>query len=125
MIVGLGTDIVERARVQASLDRLGDKFAQRILTPAEFAQFQQASAPAALLAKRFAAKEAAVKALGLGIGNGVSWQHMSIGHNSFGAPLLEFSDFARVRCQELGVQHVHLSISDEVNYAMATVILET
>ena len=125
MIVGLGTDIVERERIQASLSRLGEAFAKRILTTSELAEFSESKQQVALLAKRFAAKEAAVKALGLGIGNGVSFQHMNISHDKYGAPLLEFNGFAKEHCDLLGVNHVHLSISDEQRYAMATVILET
>lgn len=125
MIVGLGTDIVERRRIQASLDRLGNKFAERILTTDELGEFLASKQAGALLAKRFAAKEAAVKALGLGIGNGISWQQVSISHNDLGAPLLGFTGFAKEHCEKLGVKHVHLSISDEQHYAVATVILES
>lgn len=125
MIVGLGTDIVERVRIEASLTRLGNKFAERILNESELQAFLDSNQAAALLAKRFAAKEAAVKALGLGIGNGIGWHQVTITHNDLGAPLLKFSGFALERCEQLGVKHVHLSVSDERHYAVATVILET
>ena len=88
MVKGIGTDIVATARIEAALKRTGRKFAQRILTEFELTQFDVASQPAAFLAKRFAAKEAAAKALGTGIGRGISWQHMHIEHDEMGAPLL-------------------------------------
>ena len=80
-VVGLGTDIAEIERVEKALSRSGEAFAQRILTESEFEVFQQLKQKGRYLAKRFAAKEAAVKALGTGIGYGVSWQDITIGHN--------------------------------------------
>ena len=94
MIGGIGTDIIQISRVEATLGRLGDRFAQRILRPIEFARFQNHGSPARFLAKRFAAKEAAAKALGTGIGRGLSWQHIEIASNENGAPELLFFDFA-------------------------------
>ena len=66
-IIGIGTDIVEIARIRAQRERIGDKLAKRILTDAEYAVYLQSSLPERFLAKRFAAKEAAAKALGTGI----------------------------------------------------------
>ena len=71
-IAGLGTDIVEIARLGKN-DMVNERLAKRVLTPAEWQQFIEHSSPTRFLAKRFAAKEAAVKALGTGIGNGISW----------------------------------------------------
>lgn len=124
-IVGLGTDICDIRRIQASSNRLGEKFAQRILTPTELAIFQQAKDPSRYLAKRFAVKEAAAKALGTGIAAGVSFQHFEVSNTSLGKPKLCLSDKALVIAQTLGMKSVHVSISDEVDYAMATVILES
>lgn len=125
MIVGLGTDIVEIARIASSLSRLGDNFSRRILTPFERERMQSLAKPESYLAKRFAAKEAAVKALGTGIGRGISWQHFEVRNTEQGAPILVITDYAKQRCDELGVRSVHLSISDEQHYAVATVILES
>lgn len=124
MIVGLGTDIVELERIEDSMVRLGDVFAKRILTDAEFDQFRASKRQVEFLAKRFATKEAAAKALGTGIGRGVSWQHMWTQHNDFGAPQLVFAGGAQERLRSLGGDRIHLSVSDERAYAMATVILE-
>ena len=72
MIVGVGTDIVQINRIEETLERLGEAFVARILTPAERLEFQSSANPHRLLAKRFAAKEAVGKALGTGIGQGIS-----------------------------------------------------
>ncbi|MBZ9610029.1 holo-ACP synthase [Rheinheimera maricola] len=127
-IVGLGTDIVEIARIEQSLIR-SPALQQRVLTLAEQAIYQQLqqSHPgnaARYFAKRFAAKEAAAKALGTGIGRGVSFQHFSVSNNANGAPQLALTDYAAEYAQQLGVTHIWLSITDEQAYAAATVILE-
>lgn len=124
MIVGMGTDIVEIARIEATLERLGDAFARRILTQQERTEFDASGRRTTFLAKRFCIKEAAAKALGTGIGRGVSWQHMWVEHNEHGAPRLCFNGGALARLQALGGSRVHLSVSDEQAYATATVILE-
>src|SRR5690554_7030228 len=76
MIIGVGTDLVLVSRIQAVLGRQGERFAARILTPAELQRFLAHSQPARYLAKRYAAKEAILKALGTGLAKGMSWQHM-------------------------------------------------
>lgn len=87
-IVGLGTDIVEIARIEAVIKRSADSLAKRILTENEFAQFQQQAQPARFLAKRFAVKEAAAKALGTGIRNGLAFNQFEVSNDSLGKPLL-------------------------------------
>ena len=123
MVKAIGMDIVATARIEAALERSGRKFAQRILTELEMAQFDVASQPAAFLAKRFAAKEAAAKALGTGIGRGISWQQMRIEHDEMGAPLLILSGAAAQRQADLGSQKTHISIADELDQALAFVVL--
>ena len=131
MIVGLGTDIVEIERIEAKvpsahIDGLqANRLAKRVLTTAEFALFIASSTPARYLAKRFAAKEAAAKALGTGIGRGVSFQHIEISNNDNGAPIVTFNGGAAQRLAALGGSKAHLSIADEQRYATATVILES
>jgi len=124
MIVGLGTDIVEISRIETTIERLGDAFARRILAEQEWQVYSDSNRQVAFLAKRFCIKEAAAKALGTGIGRGVSWQHMWVEHNEQGAPALCFTAGALERLQSLGGRHVHVSVSDEQAYATATVILE-
>jgi len=123
MIAGLGTDIVEIARIEAALERT-PRLAQRILTDAELVQFRQSNTPARFLAKRFAAKEAAVKALGTGIGQGVGWHQLSVYHADGGRPLLALSGRAAEIATGLDITDWHLSYSDERCYVVATVIAE-
>ncbi len=125
MIVGMGTDIVELSRIEEIYTRLSDRFAARILTPLELETFNTCANKAAFLAKRFCIKEAAAKALGTGIGRGISWQHMWLEHNDDGAPFLKFSEGAADRLASLGGDRIHVSVSDERSYATATVILES
>lgn len=122
-IIGIGTDIVEIARIEDTIRRQ-PRFVQRILTPAEQAFFEQHTDAVRYLAKRFAAKEAAAKALQTGIGRGVSWQHMHVDNDENGAPFLTFSQGALTVFEEKGARGCHLSISDEKHYAVATVIIE-
>ncbi|QSX38045.1 MULTISPECIES: holo-ACP synthase [Shewanella] len=122
-ILGLGTDIVEIERIRAQLERGGERLARRVLTEAELARFAASAQPERYLAKRFAAKEAAAKALGTGIGRGVSFQHIETDNNADGAPVLSFSGGAAERLAAMGGNRIHLSIADERHYAVATVIL--
>jgi holo-[acyl-carrier protein] synthase len=123
MIVGVGTDIVQIDRIEETLGRLGQKFAERILAPQELQDYLQSPTPHRFLAKRFAAKEALGKALGTGIGQGVSWQHIEVSHSEWGAPLLNLSGEAEARMDQMAAQSAHLSIADEKDYALAFVVL--
>lgn len=123
-IYGIGTDIVEVARIQRSLSR-GQQLARRILTAVELDEMQGDASPDHFLAKRFAAKEACAKALGLGIAEGLSFQHMEVGHDQWGKPIWQFSGRAAELLTERGISASHLSISDEKHYVVATTILET
>ncbi|MCZ4373257.1 holo-ACP synthase [Vibrio diazotrophicus] len=125
MIVGLGTDIAEIERIEKALNRSGDAFAQRILTESELEVFTNLKQKGRYLAKRFAAKEAASKALGTGIAHGVSFQDFEISNDENGKPVLTLSGKAQQIAQASSVRSVHLTISDERHYAVATVILES
>jgi len=125
MIVGLGTDIVEIARIRHLWQRQGERFAQRLLTEVELQALQESCQPERFLAKRWAAKEALAKALGTGIAEGVSFQQMQVNHHPSGQPFWQCSGVVQERMQQLGVKCTHLSISDEQHYAVATVILES
>ena len=122
-IKGMGTDIIQIARLEEQLKK-SDRLAKRVLTEPEMSIFAQHSYPARYLAKRFAAKEAAVKAIGIGIGNGISWQQVEVQNLESGQPVLKFSGYFAQICEEMGVNASHVSISDEQDYAVATVILE-
>lgn len=121
-IKGIGTDIVQINRITQVVERQSN-FAARILTPQEYQNFRVAKEPARLLAKRFAAKEACLKALGTGLAQGLSWQQMEISHTELGQPLLTLSGAAEQRAQQLGVTQINLSVSDELEYAIAFVVL--
>lgn len=123
MIFGIGTDIVAVSRIQAGLARYGEKYARRILAPAELELFQASALPAHFLAKRFAAKEAAVKAMGTGFRDGITLGQIAVNNDLHGRPELIFSGRAEQVCRELGVGAAHLSLADEKEYAIAFVTL--
>ena len=125
MIYGVGTDIVEIARVQTLLARYGERFAQRILCPPELARFRAHRQPVSYLAKRFAAKEAFTKALGTGIHAPANWHGVWVVNLRSGQPKLEFSPALVALLDQRGVGRCHLSLSDERAIASATVILES
>lgn len=126
MVVGMGTDIVEVDRVAAGLQRFGRRYAARILSPAELDLLAPGGGlpPAARLAGRFAAKEAAVKALGTGFSEGIGLHDVEILTDAGGRPRLCLSGQAGVRRQRIGAHSLHVSISHERHYAVAVVILE-
>ncbi len=123
-IVGLGTDIIEIARIEQSLAR-SPRLVQRVLTDSEQQILAAHGQPARYFAKRFAAKEAAAKALGTGIGRGISFQHFIVSNDPSGRPQLELTGPAKALADSMQVRSVWLSISDEQAYACATVILES
>jgi len=122
-VIGIGTDILEIKRIDAVLERLGDRFVRRILTLQEQVEYRDSGQPVRLLAKRFAAKEAIAKALGTGIGRGVSWQDMEVAHNDSGAPLVRLSGGALEVVQRRGGSRVELSLADERDYVVAFAVL--
>jgi len=124
MIVGIGTDIVNIERMEAMLGRQGDAIAKRILHESEWQQFKESSKPAAFLAKRFAAKEAASKAFGTGFRDGLSLKHIIVKNDKLGKPELKFEHQAESLKNELNISKSFLSLSDEETHAVAYVILE-
>ncbi|WP_281646002.1 holo-ACP synthase [Parendozoicomonas sp. Alg238-R29] len=124
MIVGIGTDIVSVVRMEEALQRSGERFARRILTDNEYQVFEQRNCSAIYLASRFAAKEAASKALGTGIGK-VSFQDLEVSNLESGAPILTLEGAALELQKERSISGVHISLSDEAEYAQAFVVLES
>jgi holo-[acyl-carrier protein] synthase len=123
MALAVGTDIVEIQRIAKVIARQGDQFVQRILCETEQAEYQRLNQSAAFLAKRFAAKEAVAKALGTGIGRGVSFQNIQVVNNELGAPAIELSGGAAEAMKSLGGTKLLISLADEQQYAVAYVIL--
>ena len=124
MILGTGVDIVELARMRSAWERWGERFAERLLTASESAEFGRRKDKAAFLASRFAAKEAFLKALGTGYADGISWQEMAVCRPDGKRPQLTITGQARRLMEGMGATAAHLSISHERNYAVAQVILE-
>lgn len=124
-IQGLGTDIVEISRISSQIKTNFDQLAKYILTELELIQFYNSKFPERFLAKRFAAKEAAAKALGTGISQGVNFNDFYINNDDLGRPILTLSGKAKIIALERGINSYHLSISDEKKYAVATVIYES
>ena len=118
-MIALGTDILEVERINQVVARLGDRFVRRILTEHERLEYRESGQPNRLLAKRFAAKEAVAKALGTGIGRGVSWQDIQIEHDENGAPLVRLTGGAEAVATRRGASGVLLSLADEADYVVA------
>jgi holo-[acyl-carrier protein] synthase len=125
MIFGIGTDIVEYARIESMWQRHGQRLAERLLSETELPEFAAHAHPARFLAKRFAAKEAFAKATGSGLRHPVSLSRISITHDGLGKPVLMFDATLRTYLARLGINGHHLSISDERSTVVAFVVLET
>ncbi len=124
MILGIGTDLVEVARCRRVLERHPRRFVARILTPSEQALFRQSARPERYLAKRFAAKEAAAKALGTGFAAGVGWQDLWVESDPAGRPCLRLHPALAARFAAGQPLRAHLSITDERDYVLAFVVIE-
>jgi len=122
-IAGIGTDLVEIDRLAAALERFGQRFGERILGRDELIEWERGRRSPRFLAKRFAAKEAAAKALGTGFRNGIRFVDIQVRHDELGKPELVFLAAAAARAEALGVVRSELSISDERSYAVAFVVL--
>ena len=123
MIKGVGTDICEIARIKAALERR-PALARRLLTASEYTEFCSQTQPERFLAKRFAAKEAISKALGTGIGRGVSWQHIEVAKLATGQPRVVLTDGARAALEALNASDCLLSYSDEQHYVVAFAVIQ-
>ena len=125
MIHGIGTDIVAVKRLQRMWERHGERVLEKLLAPQELAEFAHAAAVARgrFLAKRFAAKEAFCKALGTGVRPPAVLPAIAVGHDDLGKPVLAFRGQLAELIENQGLT-VHVSLSDEAEYAIASVILE-
>lgn len=124
MLVGLGIDIVELDRIQDALDRHGQRFVERVLTPAERETLPSGNITP-FLAARFAAKEAASKALGTGMRDGVGFQTIQVRREPSGKPALELLGPALELARTLGAERFHLSLTHGRDTAAAVAILES
>ena len=124
MIYGIGADLVNIKRIEDALFRFGDRFLHRILSEEEVAEYAQSAQPARFVAKRFAAKEAFSKAFGTGIGESVGWHDVRVTHDALGKPLIQTSQVLGEKLLSQQITHLHLSITDETEQALAFVVLE-
>ena len=123
MIFGIGTDVVELARIERTYTRFGDHFVSRLLMPEERRDFDRYKRKTRFLAMRFAAKEAAVKAMGTGFAHGMWIRDVGVVQNSRGKPELVFSPRGRALCERLGVGEGHVSLTDEAGLVVAFAVL--
>ncbi len=125
MILGIGIDIIEVARIQASHERFGERFLKRILHPKEISYCLGYKMPAPFLAARFAAKEAISKAFGTGIGSQLGWQDMEVDHRDSGEPFVILHGNGQKLMEARGARAVLISLSHTQTYAAAVAILES
>ena len=125
MILGIGIDISEVARIKASYERFGERFLNRVLRPDEIAYCLSHKNSAPFLAARFAAKEAISKAFGTGIGSQLGWQDIEVKHHESGQPFVVLQDGGKKLLEQRGGRVVHLSLSHTDNYAAAVAVLES
>ena len=123
MIYGVGTDLVELSRVQATYDRFGEHFVRRLLMDEERALFEKNKWPVRFLAMRFAAKEATVKAMGTGFANGVWIRDIGIVNSPWGRPEIIWSERGRAVCDELGIGAGHVSLTDDAGLILAFAVV--
>ena len=125
MIFGVGTDIIELSRIQATYDRFGEHFVRRLLMEEELVLFRRSKQPVRFLAMRFAGKEATVKAMGTGFAHGVWLRDVGILNNDWGRPLVTWSERGRRVCDRLGIGSGHVSLTDDAGVVIAFAVVET
>ena len=128
MILGIGTDLANIERIQAALDRFGDRFRARVFTETEQRRAERMSNPAAVYAKRWAAKEACSKALGTGLRMGIAWRDMAVSNLATGQPVMEVTGWAKERLEQMTPEGytavIHVSLTDDHPWAQAYVVIE-
>jgi holo-[acyl-carrier protein] synthase len=124
MIYGIGIDVIEPRRVERLLEKYGERFARRVLTPLEWPGYLRTVRPVLFLANRFSAKEAFSKAMGTGFRYPVTLQCISVLQNRAGKPGFAFHPELEKLVQSCGIGSSHLTISDEKSLACACVVLE-
>ncbi|MGV3681233.1 MAG: holo-ACP synthase [Acidovorax sp.] len=128
MIYGIGTDICDVRRIKASLERHGDRFAEKVLSEGELATWRARTARwpdrgLRYLATRFSAKEAFSKAIGLGMRMPMTWRHCEVAKLASGQPVIVLHGALNVWFEERGLQ-AHLSVTDETDYAASFCVVE-
>lgn len=124
MIAGIGVDLATISRIEKAYSRFGDRFARRILNEHEWTSYKKLKSPVRFLTKRFAVKEASVKALGTGERGGVLLKDFYLTHDDLGKPILNVSGKAQERCSLYGINHFWVTLTDEGDTVAAFVVLE-
>ena len=128
MILGIGTDLANIERIQRALDRFGDRFRNRVFTEHEQKRAERMQNPAAVYAKRWAAKEACSKALGTGLRMGIAWRDMSVTNLETGQPVMHVTGWAQERLNEMTPKGydavIHVTLTDDHPWAQAFVVIE-
>ena len=128
MIIGIGTDLANIDRIQATLDRFGDRFKNRVFTDVEQRKADRRKDVAGTYAKRWAAKEACSKALGTGLRMGISWRDMAVTNLSTGQPVMAATGWAKDRLDTLTPPGhdavIHVTLTDDHPWAQAFVVIE-
>ncbi len=128
MILGIGTDLANIDRIQATLDRFGDRFRNRVFTEVEQSKAERRRDTAGTYAKRWAAKEACSKALGTGLRMGIAWKDMAVTNMRSGQPRMHVTGWAAERLKEMtppGMEaHILVTLTDDHPWAQAFVVIE-
>lgn len=123
MIFGIGIDVLELERIERVYRKYGRHFVERLLLPAEQAQFERTARPERFLAMRFAAKEAIVKAMGTGFAHGMWVRDVGVVQNGWGKPEVIYSERGRRMSEQLGVGEGHITLTDEAGLVVAVAVL--
>lgn len=128
MILGIGSDLCNIDRIEATLARFGDRFRNRVFTPNEQTKAEGRRDVAGTYAKRWAAKEACSKALGTGLRMGISWKDMAVSNLRSGQPVMQVTGWASERLQSMTpAGHeaiIHVTLTDDHPWAQAFVVIE-
>lgn len=128
MILGIGTDLANIERIQGTLDRFGDRFRNRVFTEIEQKRAERMPDPAAVYAKRWAAKEACSKALGTGLRMGIAWKDMAVTNLRTGQPVMHVTGWAKERLDQMTPEGheaiLHVTLTDDHPWAQAFVVIE-
>lgn len=125
MIIGVGSDLVDIDRIQKIMHSFPNRFLRRVFTAEEQEVGRSKNSPAAFFAKRFAAKEACLKAMGLGLRHGIRWTDMTVRNDDLGKPTLDLSGKALDHLMKFGSTRIHLTLSDTHHLAQAFVVIES
>jgi holo-[acyl-carrier protein] synthase len=125
MVFGIGSDVVQISRINSLVKRWGNRFLQRVFTKREIEYCLQRKDPSPHLAVRFGAKEAFLKALGVGYREGIRWRDIEVLRQGSGRPEIHLHQQAKALCEHHSICGVHLSMSHDGNYGLAEVLLET